>query len=155
VWSKKQGNTEVAHIARGSELGIELNHAKGFYRFILTLWKWSSDFGLRPWYAIYWILGLTMAMVALLYFTGTSLGLPKEEFSGWRNALVGCSIEAQFFRALIGSIESIGSPFSILGVRRLVVAEHGLVALAQAIHSYAYLFLLFMFGLESGLTTNR
>lgn len=146
-WAVKSWNSEFAHIARCAELGVEHANAKGFYRFALFSWWLATEYGMRPLRALVWILVLTLVLGGLLFFFGTTLGMPPEEYLGWRRALVDECISGQVWRASVGAIENLASPFSAFGFRRLVLPEQGWLAVIQVLHGYLYLLLLFLFGL--------
>jgi hypothetical protein len=145
-WAERQGNSEVAHLARGRELALQKAHAKGAESVVLTLWGVFSDFGNSFWRPLKWI-GFLIPMFSLvLWSTGTDAGFACSSDCGWRENLIGEDASAQLLRGVVGALEGIFSPFSVFSQRSLVIPISPWVAGLKIAYSYLCLGLVFLFG---------
>jgi hypothetical protein len=144
-WAVKQKNSGVAHIARGAELAVDRFDSKGIYWLALVLWGWLSNYSLAPLRPILWLLGAMVVFGFVLFCTGTSLGVDSTTLTGWRQGLIGYDFSARVTRAVVGVFEGIGSPLSVLGVRKLVVPDSPWVALVQLLYGIFCISLFFLF----------
>lgn len=144
-WAERSKNSQLAHLARGTELGIERTKASGLEWLVLTLWGIFSNYGLNPARALGWLAAIIFAFSLLLFQTGTELGLRSDQLFGWRAALEGDCLTAQALRAGVGALEGIASPFSVFSFRRLVIPSVGWVAALNVVFNYLSLALVFLF----------
>ena len=118
TWATGVGNSEVAHIARATELSIEHTYARGWDRFLLWVWKYLGGFGLSVGRPLAWLAGSSVVYFFLIFCLGTT---------GWSGAdgstvLMGDGLGNQVSRALVATLQNIVSPWSAFGARRLVTA---------------------------------
>jgi hypothetical protein len=86
-------------------------------------------------------------MGGLLYCSGTSLGLSKDQIIGWRVLLEDSEMHCgAFSRAVAGTFEGIVSPLSVLSLRRMVVPDQSWVAIIQVLYGYFCLTMVLLFG---------
>jgi hypothetical protein len=149
-WAKKSGNSETAHIARGTELAIEkaLSTQK-FEKLILWLWGFFGSYGLsllRPFLAL---LAGAAIMATLLYCTGASHTLADDQLVGWRT-LISDEYPSEdirnLTRSLVGALEGIISPLSVVSSRRMIVPDHFAVAVFQVAYGYFCIGMVLLFG---------
>lgn len=148
-WAEQHGNTKLAHLSRAHVLTVEHAEAEQSEKVFFALWRLFSDYGLSYWRPLAWLSAASVVFFCALLCGGTFLAQdlsPSESSSSWKTALLGEALSAQIGRAVIGTLESISSPFSLFSGRRLVEATTGWVAAAQFGFGFFSLAMLFLFG---------
>ena len=146
TWAEDNKNSEVAHLARGVELGIENSQAKGLDKILLSVWKVYSEYGLKPARALGWLTGGMALLFVALCCLGTELAIDSP--NGWQISLMDQPNDnigiANIRRSFVATIQTTLAPWSIFGSGRLVVPEGWLGFAAQAFQSlYSILAILF------------
>lgn len=106
----------------------------GFHRGISALYELLSDYGssaLRP---FLWFILLFAVTALAVFLTDGATHADAQELSGWQNSLKGDDWSAQAIRAFVLTGQSTLNPLGIFGVKGLLVAKTGLLALWLSFH---------------------
>jgi len=125
-WAQDNGMSELAHQARGAELGLEYStQGPGIEKLALLIWRVTSEYGMRPGKALKILFISTAALWFILLCGGTEVrdGAPL-----WVGSLGG------FGRAFVAAGTNIISPYAGLSARSLVQPANAMGAFFMALH---------------------
>ncbi|WP_372603631.1 hypothetical protein [Actibacterium sp.] len=145
-WAQGKGNSEVAHLARSTELQIEYADTRGWAKGVMWIWKTFGGFGLSPLRPISCLLGAAVLYFLVMLILGTDIG--SETLTGWQSSLAVLpdSGPDDFFRAGVSTLQNVISPWNILSNRALVVPHTALGATLTFFHAIFSLGMLLFMG---------
>lgn len=139
-------NAQMANVFHRLELIIERETDTPINKFISHIYQLLSDFGsstLRP---MLWLLALfVITFLAARYGDGVALAASQTQFTGWRELLLTSNTEHERYRALLFASQNMVNPLGILGIKSLVVAKSGLLAIWAGFHSLLSVILITLF----------
>jgi len=126
-------NSGPANYAKSRVLRAERNQEAGLFRLVSWLYMLTCDYGAKPGRSLLLLLLLFIATsTTIVVFGGGIVALPEAQLVGYRGLLKGN--ESEISRAFVLTLQSTANPFSIFGIRQLLVPANFIVASIVFIH---------------------
>ncbi|KIN79211.1 hypothetical protein C8N31_109139 [Sulfitobacter mediterraneus] len=137
-WAQRYGMSNLAHLARGTELGLEYTTSEpGLEKFALLVWKFACDYGLRPQKALFWLFISTAVLWIALWCCGTTSATSAPQ---WVKDLNDWS------RALVAALSNLVFPYAGISPRSLVIPSNIASATLMLVHGITTIALLLFIG---------
>ncbi|WP_341895021.1 hypothetical protein [Ferrovibrio terrae] len=118
----KMNNMLAAGVFHSAELALDRSLESIPNRFFSWIYEIMADFGNSPSRALKSLLFFFALMTCLCFFAGAIKEPEGPEVIGWKESLVGSSVEAKLLRSLTYSISSILNPLGIIQSKPILIS---------------------------------